>query len=77
MFLKRLLREAPIVVCKISSVGSDYLKGLTFFRVIIDKAHRVSESLALCALVKNCQKLVLIGDPMSPGVKVKSMFAAS
>ncbi|KRX03858.1 P-loop containing nucleoside triphosphate hydrolase [Pseudocohnilembus persalinus] len=77
MFLKKLLREAPVVVCKATAVQSDYLKGLTFYRVIIDEAHRVSETLALATVVKNCQKLVLVGDPMSPGVQVHSMFAAS
>ncbi len=58
MFLKRLLREAPVVVCKTSAISSDYLKGLHFFRVIIDEAHRVSETLSLSAMIKNCQKLV-------------------
>lgn len=77
MYKLGLLREAPVVVCKLSAAQSDYMKGLNFYRVIIDEAHRCSETLALSALVKNCQKLVLVGDPMSPCCKVNSMFAAS
>lgn len=69
LVLKKHVRESQVVICKCSSASADYLKGLTFSRVLIDDANKVNESLALVPIVKNCQQLVLVGDCMSHQVK--------
>ena len=58
-------------------VAADYLNHLHFTRVIIDDANEVSETLALMAFVKNCQKLVLVGDIAGKAPVHKSYLALS
>ena len=59
----KILREAQVVCCTLSSSGVDLLSRMDFELVIIDEACQAVEPSALIPLQYKCRHAVLIGDP--------------
>jgi len=75
--MKRMLNEAQVVCATCVGSTSEYLKGMSFTRVIIDEATQATEMSSLIPLIRNCQQLVLIGDHKQLPPTVISTFAQS
>jgi hypothetical protein len=74
--LKKIVAGASVVCTTLDALVSDYFSSCTFPRVIIDEAASTVEPLALAALTKNCQHLIMFGDHKSLGPKVVSELSA-
>lgn len=59
----KIVRSCQVITTTCTGAGDLSLKGLSFPYVIIDEATQVTEPNSLIPLMKNCQQLILIGDP--------------
>ena len=75
--IKRLIADAHVICATCVGSTSDYLKGSTFPRVIMDEVTQANELSTLIPLIKGCQQLVLIGDHKQLPPTVISTFAQS
>ena len=75
--MKRKISDAQVICATCVGSTSDYLKSMTFTRVIIDEATQATEMASLIPLIRNCQQLVLIGDHKQLPPTVLSVFAQS
>jgi hypothetical protein len=75
--MKRMLNEAQVICATCVGSTSEFLKGISFTRVIIDEATQATEMATLIPLIRNCQQLVLIGDHKQLPPTVISTFAQS
>lgn len=75
--IKKKISEAQVVCATCVGSTSEYLKGITFQRVILDEVTQANEMATLIPLVKGCQQLVLVGDHKQLPPTVLSTFAQS
>ena len=75
--IKKKISEAQVVCATCVGSTSEYLKGITFQRVILDEVTQANEMSTLIPLTKGCQQLVLVGDHKQLPPTVLSTFAQS
>lgn len=79
MIQQKVLMEADIICCTLTSSGSQKIrecfqsKPQHFTAVIVDEAAQCSELLTLIPLLYHSTKLVLVGDPEQLPSTVRSM----
>jgi len=75
--LSASLRDAKVIVATcVECQANKELAKHTFDRVIVDEATQATEPAVLCAIVRGCRKLVLIGDQQQLPPTVHSLSAA-
>lgn len=75
--LKRKINEAQVICATCVGSTSEYLKSMTFPRIIMDEVTQANELATLIPLIKGCQQLVLVGDHKQLPPTVISTFAQS
>jgi len=75
--IKRKISEAQVVCATCVGTLSEYLKPLSFPRIIMDEVTQANELATLIPLIKGCQQLVLVGDHKQLPPTVISTFAQS
>ena len=81
MIHQKLLLEADVICCTLTSSGSQRLRECFqnrpqhFTAVIVDEAAQCSELLTLIPLLYHSTKLVLVGDPAQLPSTVKSQVS--
>lgn len=75
--LFRAIQRAQVVCATCIGCASDYIKDITFARILIMEACSLVETACLIPVIKGCQQLVLVGDHKGLSPQVNSVWAQS
>lgn len=56
------LKSAQVICSTCVGAGSESIKHIKFKHVLVDECTQATETATLCAIVKGCEQLVLVGD---------------
>jgi len=73
---ENVFRNTDVICATCIGAGHDVLKGRKFPIVVIDESTQATEPSSLCAIVKGCQHLIMLGDHKQLPPTVTSQKAA-